>query len=126
LLGWHITVYRQQDGGSAPAQFGAPQGARLAVWQTGQRGLNWIKDLVSKGEALSLGGDGYPMEYTAKASQVLPVIQDEPPEARPVWSLGVGDIIDPEKWLGKTTRYLEAINDCNPEEWLLIQAWDES
>jgi hypothetical protein len=34
--------------------------------------------------------------------------------------------IVPVSWLGKTTLDDEAMNTCNPNEWLLVEAWDES
>ncbi len=124
-LGWHISVYRQQTDGSSPASFGAPHGTRLAVWQTGLGGLNWLDDLAEQQKAIDLGGNGYPMEYTAQASDIIPHIRGEPPGANAVWSIDAGDIIS-EGWWGKTTKDPEAMDACRLDEWLLIQAWDES
>jgi hypothetical protein len=124
-LGWHISVYRQQNDGSAPAAFGAPHGARLAVWQTGLSGLDWLDDLVNQHKAIDLGGNGYPMEYTAMASYIIPRLHGDPPLAKAVWTFDEGDIITPE-WLGKTTKDTEAMDACCPDEWLIVQAWDES
>ncbi len=124
-LGWHISVYRQQDDGSTPASFGAAHGARLAVWQTGLGGLHWLDDLVKQQKATDLGGNGYPMEYTAMATHIIPQLRNDPPEAKAVWSSDAGDILTPG-WLGKTTKDPETMAACRPDEWLLIQAWDES
>lgn len=124
-LGWHISVYRQQNDGSAPAAFGDKHGARLAVWQTGIGGLNWLDDLAKQQKAISLGGNGYPVEYTAQASHIIPHISGEPPGANAVWSIDPGDITT-EAWCGKTTQNLDTMDACRPDEWLLIQAWDES
>ncbi len=124
-LGWHVSVYRQQTDGSTPATFGSPQGARLAVWQTALGGLDWLKELVSQGKAISLGGHGYPVEYTAMADQILPRIRGVPPGAKTVWSADPGDIIGRD-WAGGTTHDIAAMDACRPDEWLLIQAWDES
>ena len=89
-LGWHISVYRQQNDGSSPASFGAGQGPRLAVWQTGLDGLRWLDDLVKQKNAIDLGGNGYPIEYTAMAGHIIPRIRDDPPEAKAVWSFDAG------------------------------------
>ncbi len=124
-LGWHISIYRQQNDGTTPAVFGAPQGTRLAVWQTGLGGLGWLDELVKQQKAIDLGGNGYPMEYTAMAAHIIPQLRDDPPEAKPVWIFDEGDIIL-AGWLGKTTKDPEAMDACRPDEWLLIQAWDES
>jgi hypothetical protein len=125
MLGWHISVYRQENGGSSPASFGALHGSRLAVWQTGLGGLDWIDELVREQKAIDLGGNGYPMEYTATAAHVLEQLRNGPPEAKAAWSCGAGDIILPG-WAGTTTKDPETIDACRPDEWLLIQAWDES
>jgi len=124
-LGWNISVYRQQNGGTAPALFGAKQGSRLAVWQTGLNGLDWIDNLVKEGKAIDLGGNGYPDEYTAMAIHIVPRLHDDPPHAKKVWTFDKGDIITPQ-WLGKTTKDQQAIEACRSDEWLIIQAWDES
>jgi hypothetical protein len=124
-LGWHISVYRQRNDGSAPASFESPDGRRLAVWQTGISGLNWIDELVRQQRAIGLGGNGYPLRYTAMAREIIPQIRGEPPAAKAVWTSDPGDIILPG-WLGKTTQDFEAMDACRPDEWLLIEAWDES
>ena len=97
----------------------------MAVWQTGLTGLHWIDELVKQRKAISLGGNGYPLEYTAMATHLLAQLREGPPEAKAVWTCDAEDIITPE-WLGKTTKDPEVIDACRPDEWLLVQAWDES
>lgn len=125
MLGWHISIYRQATDGATPASFGAAHGDRLAVWQTDVQGLRWLDELVERQEAISLGGNGYPFEYTAQSRVLLACLQGDPPEAKAVWTHGPEDIITPA-WAGKTTVDQEAVEACRPDEWLLIQAWDES
>lgn len=125
MLGWNIDVYRQTDGGASPATAKSPEGARLAVWQTGLGGLDWIDELVKAGKAIDLGGNGYPCRYTAPAKYLIPQISDEPPGARKNWGFDEGDILL-EGWIGKTMIDHDVIADCRPDEWLLIVAWDES
>jgi hypothetical protein len=125
MLGWHITVFRQAAGGDSPASFEAATGATLAVWQTGVGGLNWLDGLVEKGLAISLGGNGYPTEYTARLEHIKATILNGPPLARETWVFQVGDILT-DKWLGKATVDHKALCQCTAEEWVLIQAWDES
>lgn len=73
MTGWHISIYRQADGGGSPAAKDSPRGARLAVWQSEDGGLSWLDKLVSGGAAIHLGGDmGYPYWYTAKAADLAP------------------------------------------------------
>ena len=61
MFGWHVSVYRQTDGGASPAAFESPEGTRVAVWQAGIGGLDWLIELVKAGKAINLGGDGYPV-----------------------------------------------------------------
>ena len=101
-LGWHITVFRQQHDESNPADFKSATSTRLAVWQAGVDGLDWIGELVKQQQAIRLGGDGYPSRFTATAKHIIPRIR------------------------GKTTKDPDAMKACRPDEWLLIEVWDES
>jgi hypothetical protein len=125
MLGWHISIYRQTNDGSSSATVEPPEGTRLAVWQTGLGGLDWVQELVKANKAIDLGGNGYPCRYTATAQNLIPQIIGEPPGARRIWASGENDILT-EKWEGKTVIDRAAIAACRPDEWLLIVAWDES
>jgi hypothetical protein len=125
MLGWHISVYRQEDGGAVPATVVSPKGTRLAVWQTGIHGLHWLDELVKLGAATYLGGNGYPLRYTATAEYLVPRIIERPPEALPAWVCDEGDILT-DKWEGKTVVDLAMTAQCRLDEWLLVEAWDES
>jgi hypothetical protein len=125
MLGWNISVFRQTDGGSSPAKADSKEGARLAVWQTGINGLQWLDELAKVDQAIDLGGDGYPSYYTAQAKHLIPPIVGGPPEANATWMVGLGDILGPN-WEGKTVIDRAVADDCRPDEWLLVVAWDES
>ena len=85
MLGWHISVYRQADGGSSPAKAGSEEGARIAVWQTDVWGLQWLDELVETSHAIDLGGNGYPNYSTAQAEHLISRIVGGPPKARQSW-----------------------------------------
>ena len=125
MLGWHISVFKQQTNESLPATADSSEGVRLAVWQTGTDGLQWLNKLVNLRQAVDLGGDGYPCRYTAQAKDLLPRIIGGPPHAHKTWICGPTDIIEPG-WEGKTTIERSAASKCTPDEWLLVVAWDES
>lgn len=125
MLGWNVSVYRQKDGGHSPATDESTISARLAVWQTGDGGLDWLCDLAKAGKATNLGGDGYPNTFTAQAEYVIPRILDNPPHAREVWGRDEHDFVD-ETWAGKTVIDRDASRQCRFDEWLKIIAWDES
>lgn len=125
MLGWHISVYRQQNDGTQPASYQSAHGPRLAVWQTGLGGLDWLDALVKESRALQLACNGYPTEYTAMARDIVGHLRGEPPLAKAVWTHDAGDIITNE-WAGRTVKDDPTIHDCREDEWLIIQAWDES
>jgi hypothetical protein len=125
MIGWHISVYRQTDGGRTPATATTDPGVRLCVWQTGFGGLDWLEELVKADHAIDLGGNGYPLRFTATAAQLVPRLLDGPPKARPVWTCEATDILT-EKWSGKTVVDRDVAAECRDDEWLLVEAWDES
>jgi hypothetical protein len=125
MLGWHISVFRQANGGSTPATTSSEEGPRLAVWQTGWEGLQWLDELAAAGNAVDLGGNGYPNYYTAQAKHIISRVVAGPPLAKRVWGVDAHDIIMPE-WAGKTVIDRAVADDCRPDEWLIVIAWDES
>jgi len=125
MIGWNVSVYRQKDGGNSPATDDSKVGARLAVWQTGGGGLDWLCDLAKAGKAIDLGGDGYPNSFTAPAEYVIPRILEDPPHAREVWGRGDCDTVH-DSWAGRTVVDRDAARQCRFDEWLKIIAWDES
>ena len=125
MLGWHISVYRQPDGGRLPATATSAHRARLAVWQTDVGGRRWLDALVTAGKAVDLGGNGYPCRYTLTAEYLVPRIVDTPPGARGSWGCDEGDVLT-ARWDGKTVIDRAAALSCRPDEWLLVEAWDES
>lgn len=125
MLGWNFSVFRQRDGGAHQAAFDTKEGPRLANWQTGLDGLDWLDALVKEGNAVFLGGNGYPLLYTVQAGVILPRIRIGPPEANPEWTIPEGSILLPG-YLGRTTLDEQLIAACSPEEWLIVEVWDES
>ena len=123
MFGYTIIVSRQANGGALPAEWDSKEGARLAIWETGSCG--WLDELVTMGQAVNLGGAGYPFRYTGQACHLLPAILAGPPAARGRWSVGLGDVIT-EAWNGETAVENAATESCEPHEWLLIEAWDVS
>ncbi|MFD7629028.1 hypothetical protein ACFV7Q_23855 [Streptomyces sp. NPDC059851] len=85
----------------------------LASWTTTDV-LMWLNDLVQHGKAQEILCSGYPLRYTARAGDVLPLLTDEE-------LLGIG------RW-PFTDPYLDPdlIAACPPDELLIIDAWDQS
>jgi hypothetical protein len=144
MLGWNVGVYTIVAGRTSdtPALQDQPstrglslaqmdslrdrfaQGDRIAVWQADISGLRWIDELVESGAAIAARENGYPSVFYAKAADVVSRL-DAPPGARTVWVSGPHDVLT-EKWAGRTVVDHSAAAACAPEEWLLIEAWDES
>ena len=118
MLGWHISVFRQTNGGGVPAKADSAEGSRLAVWQTGIQGLHWIDALVKEGTAIDLGGDGYPHRYTAPFGCLAKNIIAGPPHARTFWVCGPNDILG-DGWEGKTVIDRAVVDACTAGEWLV-------
>ena len=108
-----------------PCEESSEQGTRLAVWQTDWEGLRWVDALVEAGKAIDLGGGSYPSTYTARAEHLVPQLVDDPPGARRTWVYGQSDVVT-DQWEGKTTIDRATVDERRPEEWLLVEAWDES
>jgi hypothetical protein len=125
VLGFNIAVFRLADGGAKPAAANSACGTRLAIWQTGWQGLAWLNELVSEELAIALGGNGYPTCYTAQAARLVGPLTNGPPDAKNVWMAGPTDVLT-DAWEGKTVIDHVAIEACDPDEWLLVEAWDES
>jgi hypothetical protein len=129
MLGWCISVHKQKNGGSSPETETKPRmdhGPRVAVWQTGIGGLDWVRKLVKEGKATQIAWNcGYPDRYTAPPKYIIPNIINGPPRANDIWSCGPRDIVT-SWWAGKTVIDRPLAEACRPDEWLLIEAWDES
>ena len=102
MRGWMISVARQSNGGLEPAVVGSDVGSDIAVWQTGVGGLGWLDKLVSQGLVVSLGGNGYPFSYTAKAEFIRPEIDGGPPHAKGTWTTDRDSAVDWDRWAGRT------------------------
>jgi hypothetical protein len=91
----------------------------------GLGGLDWLDSLVKDGKAVDLGGNGYPVRYTAAAADILPLIASGPPKhsGPPVFS---SDYILPAGWIGEVRIDHAKIAQCPRDAQLSIEAWDQS
>lgn len=144
MLGWDISVYTMvpRNTSDAPTKDDQPstrgltltqmdslrdrfvQGNQIAAWQSGVEGLRWIDEIVESGAAIAVSTDGYPSLFCAKALDVLPRL-DSPPEARGIRHLDPNGILT-EHWAGRTVINESVMAACTPDQWLWIEAWDES
>jgi len=124
MIGWHITVFTVRNQAWARTRLGAAEGSsesrelappgvvpakwepgdRIAVWRTGINGLRWLDDLARAGQAIQLLRDGYPCTYLVRAAPA-------------------------KEHLVRDGRLAPSVGDqtaSDPEELLLVEAWDES
>jgi hypothetical protein len=125
MLGWMITVRRQAAGRTGPAGRRSVAGDLVAQWQGGPDAIDWLRDLTGHGDAVDLGGDGYPFLITAKAGAVLPVIEGGPPHENELWVHDTDDLLT-SRWAGHTVLNPDVAARCGEEEWLIIEIYDES
>ena len=60
-----------------------------------------------------------------EAGPVIAALRNGPPAANAHWIFQPGDVLK-SNWIGKTFKDEKAIDACRPDEWLVIEAWDES
>jgi hypothetical protein len=124
MLGWYIVVF-VADSESSDNKQSLTEKTRLASWNSGIGGRNWLDQLVTENKLLDLGGNGYPYTYSGKALVVLPIIASGPP------SHDGPDIIGDDYFISGNKVYSLKLNElgisqCNPEAWLIIEVWDQS
>lgn len=122
MLGWEFLVSRQRGDGDEDGTGAAPV---LARWQAGLGGTKWLDDLVSKGVASDLGGDGYPIRYTVPAGILVAVLGEGPPKHGGPVVIG-DDYILPGGWTGNVRIDIARMKELDPSEILLVEAWDQS
>jgi hypothetical protein len=126
MLGWHISVYRKTSQRFEPADSLSSTGSLLAQWQGDVDALSWIIAVCETENGRLMGGDGYPFCYTARCDALKSTILGGPPGARKVWIHGPDDIIDYSKWKGSTFIDPGEFDRTDDNEWLFVEAWDES
>lgn len=120
-----FVLQRQTGDRTVPATSDDRTGGALAIWQASPDGKMWIDELTAGGHALYLGGNGYPHSYSAPAAKLIPYLYPSPPHVREFWSHDEGDVLTGD---GPRQTKINAtlIAECDPDEWLLVEVWDES
>ena len=98
---------------------------RIATWQAGPGGVEWLGRLVRLGRAVATSHAGYPNAYLILCQDVVTLVEAGLPNEYPVWSTGPHDILT-DRWLGRTTINHDRLARLDRNEWLLVNAWDES
>jgi len=119
MLGWKFFITQQREvSADSETQL-------LATWMTGINGTDWLSDLVSRKLATDLGGNGYPDRYLVPAEILKGIlIQGPPPNDSP---FTIGDYyVLPSGWTGAAKIDTNALSRLDPDQLLLVEAWDQS
>lgn len=131
MIGWWIVVSTHSPEERDHADQESRRAAILAQWEAGAEGIRWIERLSIEGKATKLSGSGYPNRYTAKAADVLPLIEGggiQPPKDG-MWIFGIDEgeeYAQPPGWMSKLEVHADRVAACPVGHVLTIDAWDQS
>ena len=131
MIGWWIVVSTQSPEERDRADKEARRAAILAQWETGADGIRLIEYLTETGKAAKLAGGGYPNRYTARAGDVLPLIEGGGIKSSKdgIWIFGIDEgeeYAQPPGWMGKVEVRADRVAVCPADQVLTIDAWDQS
>lgn len=122
MLGWEFFITRQSTLNPGRPDEAAPL---LASWTSGLSGTDWLRQLIASGAASDLGGDGYPNRYSITAGSLADLLMPGAP--RPGGPLVLGeDYVQPSGWIGQAKIANDLIQAIDPNEVLIVEAWDQS
>jgi hypothetical protein len=123
MIGWWIVVAAQ-----SPEERDRADNRREAVlanWEVGPGGLEWLYGLAKAGKVTQLTFNGYPMRFTGRAGDILPLLAEGPPPHQGPAIIG-DDYVMPANWKGKVIFHQDKLAACPPDQVLTIDAWDQS
>ena len=97
----------------------------LASWQTGPGGLHWLRKLVAQDKAINIGGNGYPDLYSITKRDFDQLFENQEPSQKNFVIIGDDYVIENHKFWGVKID-LDLLNLISPDEWLIVEVWDES
>lgn len=122
MLGWYFCIYAQSDMLTNQSAANTP---KLASWEAGIGGTEWLNDLVKLGQATENGGNGYPLRFSVSAGVLLSVLKVGLPKHDGILVIG-DDYVLPSGWTGNAQIDFERLRRIDPNELLLVDAWDQS
>lgn len=124
MLGWYVVIFRT-NAKTHLVYDASTDETRLASWSTGINGLDWLDHLAKANKILDLGGNGYPSRYSAKASEILPIISSALSTCNRPITIGDNIVLSAHDISALKVDALK-ISACSPDDQLLIEAWDQS
>lgn len=98
----------------------------LAAWRYGYEGIDWLEDLVQNGIIENLGGNGYPTKFRAKARHIIPRLKSGLPPQHLHPEYFQSERYLPPSWNGKLVINQLELDKCYDDDFLTIEAWDQS
>jgi hypothetical protein len=112
MLGWQIIVTNKDQ--------------KIASWRTSISGADWIDDLVKQGLAKKVdSASAYPTIFSVPTKVLNPILINGIPQTGSQFVIGDDYVIAGDKVLGLEIHF-DKLNQCLPEDDLLIEAWDLS
>jgi len=125
MLGWWIIVSTHTPEERDRADQDTKRTGVLAQWEAGVEGVLWIEDLVGSGQAKKLSRSGYPNRYTARASEVFPMLRATFTATGDAKFAGADGPLGPV-WQDKNEFNEDRVALCPADRILTIDAWDQS
>lgn len=122
MLGWEFFVMREADASSRKP--GNPD-ISLARWMAGLGGNQWLDDLIAQGKATDLDGNGYPNSYLVSAGVLADFLGKGLPNHKGPLVIG-DDYVMPGGWRGDGFIDIGRMRGLDPDEMLVVEAWDQS
>ncbi len=122
MIGYSIAIYEFVEGMDITSISNDKEA--LATWTSGGfGGLDWIDNLVRESKAEDLGGNGYPLYYKAKAQFILEALALDVSKNKSQTIIG-DDYLMPSDWPSEIDT--SKIAKCEPNQQLILEAWDLS
>ncbi len=120
MLGYEVMIWRALDASQTRAIDRC-----VAPWKTGSGGLKWLDDLTRTGEVEDHGGGGYPLHYRIRAGALVKALANGLPANNSPLVIGSDSVFSAgyNEMLSLDASRLRA---CADDEWLIVEAWDQS
>lgn len=122
MLGWEFFISRK---GNSSTMRPNERGELLARWRASPGGTEWIDELVARGDAIGLGGNGYPIRYTVPVGVLAATLSKGLPKHEGPPTFG-DDYFLPSGWTREVEINLSRLRSLDPQEVLEVEAWDQS
>ena len=128
MLGWMINLYDQTT--KDPWDVGSLERSnRVACWQTGLGGIQWLDAMVGRSEALLFSCAGYPEIYIASALSIKSALRFGVPlhDSPPVIGTDPGsEYYLPAGWVGEVSLDVRRLDATRDARLITVEAWDLS